>query len=96
METPIEDRAKNPKFLFEAATKGMQLEVKQLIDAGTNVNHASKHGTTALMFAVKGFRTEVVKYLLDVGADPDKQDLDGNSAMHYAVFNRQHKISALL
>ena len=54
MELPVEERAKNPKFLFEAASKGIHLEVKLLIDTGADFNVKNKHGTTPLMFAVKG------------------------------------------
>lgn len=50
------------------------------LDNGVDINHQNMFGTTALMFAVKGQSLEIVKYLIDKGADTSLKKTNGKSA----------------
>ena len=64
---------------------------KLLIDAGADINRASKDGSTPLHFAVQShdskgvFNTEDVKILLDKGVRVNVKDDYGNTPLHYAT-----------
>lgn len=60
--------------LRRAAGTGDVAKVKELLDKGTDVNAANSYGATALASAADRGHTEVVKLLLDRGANPDTQD----------------------
>ena len=55
--------------LQEAARKGDAVAVKKLLDAGVDVNTKFRYGATALFYACDHGHLEVVKVLLDKGAD---------------------------
>jgi hypothetical protein len=55
--------------LQEAARKGDAAAVKKLLDAGVDVNTKFRYGATALFYACDHGHLEVVKVLLDKGAD---------------------------
>jgi len=55
--------------LQEAARKGDAAGVKKLLDAGVDVNTKFRYGATALFYACDHGHLEVVKVLLDKGAD---------------------------
>ncbi|PQE23289.1 Ankyrin repeat-containing protein [Rutstroemia sp. NJR-2017a BVV2] len=58
----------------------------QLINAGADVNCATKHGQIALHFAValldQRFSYELAELLLEKGADPNVRDDKGNTVLH--------------
>ncbi|KAJ9217896.1 hypothetical protein DTO166G4_287 [Paecilomyces variotii] len=57
--------------------------MRLLVDAGANINHARKvDGVTPLISAAKK-QFEGVKLFTDCGADPNLQDADGNTALHW-------------
>jgi ankyrin repeat protein len=60
--------------LRRAAGAGDVAKVKELLDKGTDVNAANAYGGTALAFACDRGHLEVVKLLLDRGANPDTED----------------------
>lgn len=60
--------------LRRAAGAGDVAKVKELLDKGTDVNAANSYGGTALAFACDRGHTEVVRLLLDRGANPNTQD----------------------
>lgn len=60
--------------LRRAAGAGDVARVKELLDKGTDVNAANSYGGTALAFACDRGHTEVVKLLLERGANPNTQD----------------------
>lgn len=60
--------------LRRAASSGDLATVKELLDQGVDVNAANQYGGTALAFACDKGRTEVVKLLLERGANPNTKD----------------------
>jgi hypothetical protein len=60
--------------LRRAAGAGDVAKVKELLDKGVDVNAANSYGGTALAFACDRGHLEVIKLLLDRGANPDTQD----------------------
>lgn len=63
-----------PDQLQDAARKGDAAAVKKLLDDGVDVNTKFRYGTTALFFACDHGHVEVVKVLLDKGADLTVKD----------------------
>lgn len=53
-------------------------------------------GMTALMFAARDSTPEMVKMLLDYGADPSYTDEDGKTAYDYAVEEGHTELAELL
>src|SRR5207247_2062912 len=67
--------ADDPKdALWAAARKGDSQTVRQLLDAGVDVNAATPYGATALSFAADKGHVEVVKLLLSRKADVNAKD----------------------
>lgn len=65
-------------MLIEASWRGDEDApidvVKELIKQGANVDAAMPWGRTALYFAADGCRVEIVKALIEAGADPMIRD----------------------
>jgi len=80
----IQDREGNTPLLV-AAERGWDAGVTALIAKKANVNLANSGGVTPLIRAVQVHDIEIVRALLDAGADPDKADFGGGlSARDYA------------
>ncbi|WP_262408777.1 ankyrin repeat domain-containing protein [Sphingomonas sp. JC676] len=80
----IQDREGNTPLLV-AAERGWDAGVTALIAKKANVNLANMGGVTPLIRAVQVHDIEIVRALLDAGADPDKADFGGGlSARDYA------------
>ncbi|MFL6279689.1 MAG: ankyrin repeat domain-containing protein [Vicinamibacterales bacterium] len=60
--------------LQDAARKGDASAVKKLLDAGVDVNTRFRYGATALFYACDHGHVDVVKVLLDQGADLTLKD----------------------
>lgn len=72
--------------LFNAATKSDIDLLRMLINAGSDVNHASKTGETPLFVVVGGDRSgECAALLLDRGADVSRTDLRNSTPLHMAA-----------
>ena len=80
----IQDREGNTPLLV-AAERGWEAGVTALIAKKANVNLANTGGATPLIRAVQTHNVEIVRALLDAGADPDKADFGGGlTAREYA------------
>lgn len=81
-----------------AAFFGQHTAVKALIAAGADVKAAAKNPlkVQALHAAVAGRNLEIVKAVLDAGADPNAQQQAGFRPMHEAGSNANRKLAELL
>jgi ankyrin repeat protein len=71
----ITTRAQNQNDeFFAAARKGDAAAVKAFLDKGTDVNAKTQYGATALSYSCDKGHVEVVKLLLERGADPNVKD----------------------
>ena len=64
----------NQDALFEAARTGDRARVAALLDSGVNVNAQSRYGVTALGFAADRGHLDVVRLLVERGADVNVAD----------------------
>ena len=69
--------------LCAAIMKGDLATVKKFIEYGANVNEEA-NGMTPLMFAARYNKVEILKYLLEKGADKKVKDENGLTALKYA------------
>jgi uncharacterized protein len=69
--------------LCNAILKGDMATVKKFIEYGADVNEMS-NGLTPLMFAARYNKIDILKYLMEKGADKDIKDDRGNNALKYA------------
>lgn len=80
----LQDREGNTPLLI-AAERGWEAGVNALVAKKANVNLANSGGVTPLIRAVQVHDIEIVRTLLDAGADPDKADFGGGlTAREYA------------
>lgn len=81
-----------------AAFFGQPAAVQALIAAGADVNAAAKNGlkVAALHAAVAGGKIEIVKAVLEAGADPNAQQQAGFRAIHEAGTKANRALAELL
>jgi len=76
--------------LMSAVGKGFGEGVDIMIRYGGSVNLANSSGETPLIRAVQIHNVDIIRKLLDAGADADKTDtLAGKSARDYAIEDRR-------
>jgi uncharacterized protein len=92
----IVDLFKSVTGLVDAASKGNNQAVKDLIDKGTPVNGLNQSGQSALTEASWNGKTETVKLLLEKGADPTIKKSDGESPLNLATGQKHQDIVVLL
>lgn len=70
--------------------------VRYLVEQGVEVNGEEGTSTALQAASYKGF-TELAKFLLEAGADPDTRDANGMSPLHYASqFNHVEIVKLLV
>ena len=87
--------------LIPAAEHGHVDTVRMLIEAGVPVDHVNEPGWTALLEAVvygdgSDRYQDVVRLLLDAGADRCIEDADGRTALQHAERRGQVAVATLL
>jgi hypothetical protein len=85
----------SPTPLIVAISKGEIETVKQFIESGTKVNK-KLNGLTPLMYAARYNKVEIIKYLLQKGADRDIKDSQGFTALNYAELSNAYDAIAVL
>lgn len=91
-------RAEDPgDELRHAATTGDVAKVKELLDKGVDANAANPYGGTALVYACDKGYPEIVKLLLEHGADPNfRNNFYGYPAIGWAAQKGNVEIAKLL
>ena len=84
------------KMLIQAAQKNQLNQAKRAIEKGANVNFKTDYGQTALFFACDRGNIELVKLLLEKGADPNVKDTFYNATPLTWAEQRQRSDIALL
>ena len=87
--------SESPSTLAIAISKGEIETVKQFIESGTKVNK-KLNGLTPLMYAARYNKVEIIKYLLQKGADRDIKDSQGFTALNYAELSYANEAIAIL
>jgi ankyrin repeat protein len=87
--------------LIPAAERGHVETVKTLIDAGVAVDHVNRLGWTALLEAIilgngGDSHTEIVRLLIEAGADVNLGDSDGVTPLAHAKRQGFRRIERLL
>ena len=83
--------------LMTAARTGSVDVVRALVNGGADVNAAvTETGSTALMWAVSEPHPEIVRLLLDTGADPRASTVKGFTPLMYAARNGDVSTAAAL
>ena len=81
---------------MSAAIKGIMECVRMLVEAGAEINAATKNGYTALIFGAYYGNTEIVKYLLTQGADKNVVTKKGETALSIAEKKKFDTVIAIL
>ena len=91
-------RANEPEDrLWVAAREGDLATIKKLAAEGVDINASTQYGATALSFAADKGHIEVVRFLLEKGADPNKSDTFYRaSPMTWASENDHLEVAVLL
>lgn len=79
-----------------ALNQGDLAAVKKLIRSKTIANRRLSDGATPLSTAALHGHFEVVRYLLDTGAEPSATNTDGNTPLHVAAFLCREEVAKLL
>ena len=74
----------------------LKTRIKHLLDHKKNINAKNKDGDTPLSLAVKRGYPEIVKMLLDNGADFNFKDELGNTLIHKSMFLPFEKFSPII
>ncbi|MEW6356608.1 MAG: ankyrin repeat domain-containing protein [Planctomycetota bacterium] len=82
--------------LRSAAKAGNVERVKQLLDAGADINGADMFSQTALHLAALHGHKDVVQLLIDRGADVNPTDESGATPLNYARSKGHQDIVVLL
>lgn len=75
--------------LHYSAREGLMSTVQALVESGANINKTSPvDKSTALVIAISNGHYDVAKYLVDHGADPNIETIDGLGALYATVQSR--------
>jgi outer membrane protein assembly factor BamB len=92
------DAAAQAAALHDAARAGDVAEARRLVEeVGVPVDAGDRYDSTALLFAANRGHLEMVRYLIEAGADVDHRETFFNtSAFDYAVWQEHDEVQELL
>lgn len=83
-------------LLHRAVESGQEQKVKELLTKDIDVNEQAEAGWTALMLATAQGYPKIASMLLDAGANPDVENLQGITPLIYSSFYKNIEICKLL
>lgn len=83
----------NDKLLRLAEYENNPELIKEIIQAGAEINTFDESGATALHIATHFANNDVVAILIELKANLNDKDQQGNTALHYAVITK-NKVAA--
>jgi ankyrin repeat protein len=81
---------------LDLCVQGSAAQVGEALEAGAKPDARDEQGATALMYAVSSNRREVIRLLLDRGADLHARDSFGLTALGHAAQSEPETVSLLL
>ncbi|MBN1130335.1 MAG: ankyrin repeat domain-containing protein [Chitinispirillaceae bacterium] len=83
--------------LFKSQWNPQYFQIAEmLIYEGSPVNISNKNGESALILAVKAGQLQLVKLMIEKGADKNRKDREGKTALDWANELQHSEVSALL
>lgn len=82
--------------LMEQAHQGNEYRVRELLRGRADINSQDQQGLTPLMVAAARGHFNIVKLLLEAGANPHITDYKGYAAEHHAVYYGHMEVGHLI
>ncbi|MCA9432580.1 MAG: ankyrin repeat domain-containing protein, partial [Candidatus Omnitrophica bacterium] len=96
-ESIVENPIESATALIKAASRGDLARVKELVDAGVDVNARDMNGKTALISAAAWDRLEIARFLLDSSAEVNARNNCGCTALFSAArWNHPEMVKLLI
>ena len=89
-------QSRSSSDLFSSARAGDFRRARRTVLSGVPVDIRDTSGRTALCLAAKYGRTEVVKILLELGADVNIVGPDNRTPIYFAIYSRSIEVVRLL
>ncbi|XP_046576920.1 E3 ubiquitin-protein ligase MIB2-like [Haliotis rubra] len=96
MKDVREHLAADPDLLYQAIGKGDVGMVRSIVSKAPKMLNVKHKGVTPLILAAHDGQFEVVKVLLELGADTSSTDGKGHTALHAALIGKKEKTAQLL
>ncbi|KAJ7328181.1 putative ankyrin-repeat protein [Desmophyllum pertusum] len=80
-----DDSGGKPGKLHQASLSGDEVEVRNILSKGPDLNLLDKSGRTPLHLAILGRHVKIIEMLLEAGADTSRLDESQDAPLHMAV-----------